>query len=325
VGQNDGNAVRVVRAAGERRPAVPRRLWLRARREARISLDAAWRALVGLATGSDFTHAASIAYCALLAVFPFLLLTISFFGMFAADEAVRARVLGFVLRYFPARFDFLTDQIDAFRTERFRIGALGGVGLVWASLGFFGAVTGAVNEAWGVAKQRGFWKHRLVSFLMMLAAGGTMTLGLVLVSLFQIAQASKFGQALASVTVVARLQTFFVRDLATVLLVGSTGLIFYFVPNARIRFRDVWVGAILTGLLWRVALWAFSWYLRASDALQMIHGSIAAVIVFLLWIYVSSVIFMFGVEFTAAHARLRRHKAPRPQSHDRASALQIAR
>jgi membrane protein len=298
---------------------------LRTQREAGLSGHAAWRALISLVTGPDLTHAASIAYYALLSLFPFLLLVISVFGAVAADEADRARVLDFLLRYFPTRLDFLTDQIDAFRSARFQTGVFGGVGLIWASLGFFGAVTVAVNDAWGVTKQRDFWAHRLVAFLMLLAAGGTMALGLLLVSIFQIAQASKLGQALASVGLLVRLQTFLVRDLATFLLIGSTGLIFYFVPNARIRFRDVWVGAILTGLLWRLALWGFGWYLRLNESLRLIHGSIAAVIVFLLWIYVSSVIFIYGVEFTATHARLRRQKMRRSPEGGARSALQVAR
>jgi membrane protein len=93
-----------------------------------------------------------------------------------------------------------------------------------------------------------------------------------------------------------------------VLLVFGVGLVFYFLPNARTRFRDVWVGALLTGLLWRGAFSGFSWYIRQNERLQMIHGSITAVVVFLLWIFISSVILMYGVEFTAAYARLRRHR-----------------
>jgi membrane protein len=65
---------------------------------------------------------------------------------------------------------------------------------------------------------------------------------------------------------------------------------------------------VLTGLLWRLAFGGFSWYIGRSGSLTFIHGSIAAVVVFLLWIYVSSVILMYGVEFTAAYARLRRRR-----------------
>ena len=82
---------------------------------------------------------------------------------------------------------------------------------------------------------------------------------------------------------------------------------FYFVPNAKVRFRDVWVGAVLTGLLWRVALAGFSLYVRDLSRFS-VHGSIAAVVVFLLWVYISAVILLYGVEVTAAYARLRRHR-----------------
>jgi membrane protein len=85
------------------------------------------------------------------------------------------------------------------------------------------------------------------------------------------------------------------------------GLIFYFVPNAEVRFRDVWVGAILTGLLWRGALTLFSFYVRDLRRFS-VHGSIAAVVVFLIWVYVSAVILLYGAEFTAAYARLRRRR-----------------
>lgn len=61
-------------------------------------------------------------------------------------------------------------------------------------------------------------------------------------------------------------------------------------------------------MLWHVTFEGFSWYIGSNAQLTLIHGSIAAVVVFLLWIYVSSVILMYGVEFTAAHARLRRRR-----------------
>ena len=284
------------------------RVWRPVRRELRLWGQAAWRALIGLVSRNDLTHAASIAYYSLLSLFPFLLLIISILGAVTADDSDRARVLGFVFRYFPTRIDFMTDQLDAFRADRVSIGMAGGVGLVWASLGFFGAITSAVNEAWGVEKQRSFWKHRLASFLLLVAATGAMAVALLVVSFLQVAEASRVGQALANAQWFIGLQTFLFRYLALVFLMIGTGLVFYFVPNARTRFRDVWVGAILTGLLWRVALSGFSWYVRQNERMMLIHGSITTVVVFLLWIYISSVILMYGVEFTAAYARLRRHR-----------------
>jgi membrane protein len=284
------------------------RILRRVRTELRLSGTAAWRGFVELVNSNDLTHAASIAYYALLSLFPFLLLVISLLGSVTADEGDRQAVLGFVFRYFPTQLDFVTSQLDAFRAARLQLGVGGLLALVWGSLGVFGAVTSAVNEAWGVEKQRSFLKHRLVSFLMLVAAGGVMMIALLIVSLVEVAERSRFGPVVASIRGLYVLQTFGFQYLGTLLVIVAVGLIFYFIPNAKTRFRDVWVGAILTGALWRFAFDGFSWYLGRNTGMRMIHGSVAAILGFLLWIYVSSIILMYGVEFTASYARMRRRR-----------------
>ena len=284
------------------------RILRRVRAELRFTGLAAWRGVVALFNKNDLTHAASIAYHSLLTLFPFLLLVISLLGAVTADEQDRTAVLNFVFEYFPTRLDFITSQLDAFRDTRLQVGVMGGLALIWASLGVFGAVTSAVNEAWGVEKQRSFLKHRLVSFLMLVAAGGVMIVALLAVSAIQVAGASWFGVMLSRFEWLNTLRGLTFRYLATILLIVGIGLVYYFIPNAKTRFRDVWVGAILTGVLWRLAFDGFSWYIGQNSRLTMIHGSIAAVVVFLLWIYVCAIILMYGVEFTAAYARLRRRR-----------------
>ena len=276
--------------------------------EIRLTGRAAWRGLIELLHSNDLTHAAAIAYYALLSLFPFLLLVISLLGSITANENQRLAVLTFVFRYFPTRLDFVSTQLDAFRQSRLQVGVAGSLALIWSSLGVFGAITTAVNQAWGVEKQRSFLKHRMVSFLMLVAAGLVMVIGLLLVTTIQVAEASWFGEMLLRYHWLQAVQTWMFRYAATIILIFGVGLVFYFIPNAKTRFRDVWVGAALTGLLWRGAFDSFSWYLARNSRLTFIQGSIAAVVVFLLWIYISSVILMYGVEFTAAYARLRRHR-----------------
>lgn len=296
------------------------RILRRLRAELRFSGLAAWRALVELVNSNDLTHAAAIAYYALLSLFPFLLLVISMLGSVTANEADRLAVLTFVFRYFPTQLDFVSTQLDAFRQARVQVGVAGSVALIWASLGVFGAITSAVNEAWGVDKQRSFLKHRMVSFLMLVAAGGVMIVALVLVGFIEVVQARWFGGMVARFQWMQAAQTLTFRYSANLLLIFAVGLVFYFVPNAKTRFRDVSVGAVLTGILWRLAFDGFAWYIGTNSRMTMIHGSIAAVVVFLLWIYVSSVILIYGVEFTASYARLRRRRpeemsaAPTPRT-----------
>ena len=225
-------------------------------------------------------------------------------GAFTADDVDRAAVLTFILRYFPVPPEFLTAQLDSFRQMRVPIGVAGLLTLLWAALGVFGAITTAVNEAWGVEHHRSFLGRRLISFLTLAAAGLVLVCGLLLVSLVQMTDASWFGARLGALVPLQALQSLTLRSLPTLLAIAGCGFLFCVVPNARIRLRDVWIGAVLTGVLWRTGFGLFAWYVRTST-LSLIHGSVTAVVVFLLWVYVSAVILIYGVEFTAERARLR--------------------
>ena len=119
-----------------------------------MSGQALWRGFLGFYSSDNLTYAASIAYYALLSLFPFSMLALAILGSVTADETDRNAVLSFVLRYFPRQFDFITVQLDAFRTHSISLGVLGTIALVWGALGVFGAVTTAVNYAWGVEKTR---------------------------------------------------------------------------------------------------------------------------------------------------------------------------
>ena len=287
---------------------------------ARLTGLSAWRGLVGFYSSDNLTYAASIAYYALLSLFPFFLLAFVMLGRVTADEHDRAEVLSFVLQYFPQQFDFITRQLDAFRTSTLSIGIGGTIALVWGALGFFGAISTAVNYAWGVEKQRSYWKHKLFSFVMLLFAGCILLVALMLVSASQMVGATWFAGVLARFPALAVLRSLTVRYATTLLFVVVVGLVYYFVPNAKVRFRDVWTGAIMTGLLWKGALEAFSWYMRDMNRFNRVNGSVAATIVFLVWVYTQAVILLYGVEFTAAYARLRRGRpeeipaAPAPRT-----------
>ena len=290
-----------------RAPPLPRVL-ARVRVEIKLTVQAIWRGVTGVYQSDDLTFASSIAYYSLLSLFPFFLLAFSIVALVTSSGSDRDAVLRFVFRYFPRQFDFVTLQLAELQRAQVRLSVAGSILMVWAAMGVFGAVTSAVNHAWGVEKQPSYFKHKLISFVMLVVAGALMMLGLLTVSAINVAQARWFESVLEGMPRLLVLQGFAVRWATTVLFIFVVGLVFYFVPNAKVRFRDVWVGAVLTGLLWRGALALFSNYVRDLSRFS-VHGSIAAVVVFLLWVYVSAVILLYGVEVTAAYARLRRHRA----------------
>jgi membrane protein len=293
-------------------PAAPRlpfatRALTRSNAEVRLTGLAIWRGAKGVYNGNDLTFASSIAYYSLLSLFPFFLMALSVLASVTTADSDRDSVLGFVLRYFPGQFGFVRTQLDAMQQAGVQRGIVSSILTVWAAMGVFGAVTSAVNHAWGVEKQPSYLKHKLISFIMLVTASLLMLVGLLLVSAINLAESGWFAVVIARVPALLVLQGYAAKSASTVIFILLVGLVFYFVPNAAVRFRDVWVGAVLTGLLWRGALAGFSWYVRDMSRFN-VHGSIAAVVVFLVWVYISAVILLFGAQVTAAYARLRRRR-----------------
>src|SRR4030095_8342090 len=171
----------------------------------------------------------------------------------------------------------------------------------------FNAVSSAVNHAWGVEKKRNFWQHRLFSFLMLVVPGLRRMVALLRATAVQVVEARWFASYHWSSPQLTMLRGVSVRYATFLLPAFVFGLIYYFVPHVTdVLVKDVWLGALVTGLLWDACLKGFAWFVRDTTRWTYIHGNIATVVVFLLWIYVSATILLWGVEFTAAYAKMRR-------------------
>jgi membrane protein len=160
-----------------------------------------------------------------------------------------------------------------------------------------------------VEQTPGFFKHKLIAGLMLIVAGLLMVAALSLVGAAAVADTQGFARLQAYFPWIGGFRSFAIRNAPTPLFVLIVGLVYYFVPNAKVRLRDVWWGAAIAGVLWHAAFTGFSWYLRDMSRFS-VHGSVGAVVVFLLWVYVSAVILLYGAEVSAAYARLRKHIPP---------------
>jgi membrane protein len=280
----------------------------RIRRATRLAVRAAGNGLTDFYSSDNLTFAASIAYYTLLSLFPFLLLVLSLISRFAvgsADASGRP-LIDIIVQALPSRFEFVTLQVQELAHASINLSVVTTAVMLWAAMGVFGAVTSAVNHAWGVERNYGFFKHKLIAFLMMLAAGVLAVLTLLISGAVQVFEARWFAGVVARFPELGNFTGFLAQNATTPMFILVVGLIYYFVPNARVRLRDVWFGAILAGLLWRLTFAGFAWYVRDLSRFS-VHGSVAAVVVFLLWVYVSAVILLYGCEVTAAYARLRKH------------------
>ena len=274
-------------------------------RSCRFGVRAAGRGVVGFYNSSNLTFASSIAYYSLLSFFPFVLLLLTLLARLeiGLNNETLAQV---VMRALPSHFDFVFTQIDELSKAKPGLGVVGTIVIFWAAMGFFGAVTSAVDHAWGVDKPHGFFKHKLVSAIMLLISALLMVAALSVVGFAEVAETQWFARLLADHAALGSLQGFVTRNAATPLFILIAGFVYYFVPNAKVRLRDVWWGAVIAGVLWRLAFKGFSFYVRDLSRFS-VHGSISAVVVFLVWVYLSAVILLYGVEVSAAYARLRKH------------------
>ena len=110
---------------------------------------------------------------------------------------------------------------------------------------------------------------------------------------------SHYIQAMLPGGIVIAVAVYLIFDLAMVVLV--LGVIFKVLPDAKIRWRDVWIGALITALLFVFGKWALGLYLGSGSAASA-YGAASSLITLLLWVYYSSQILLFGAEFTQVYA-----------------------
>jgi membrane protein len=292
-------------AAARQRPGAIERLGRRGLRSVRLGVRAARKGFVEFYNSDDLTFASSIAYYALLSFFPFILLLLTVLSRLAIgmDDDTLVRV---ILLALPRHFEFVIRQIHELSVGTPALGIAGTAIMAWAAMGVFGAVTSAVNHAWGVDEPHGFLQHKLIAGLMLLVSALLMIAALSLVGAAEVSETQGFARLRQYLPWLGGLQNFALRNAPTPMFVLIVGLICYFVPNARVRLRDVWWGALIAGGLWRVAFAGFSWYVRDISRFS-VHGTIGGVVAFLIWVYVSAAILLYGVEVSAAYARLRKH------------------
>jgi membrane protein len=179
---------------------------------------------------------------------------------------------------------------------------IGVVLALFGASGVFGQLQDALNTVWGVKAKPGagiwgFLRSRFLSFAMV---GGVCFLLLVSLTLESLLKGfSHYVQSVLPGGIVIALAAYWIFDLAVVILLFA--IIFKFLPDAEIRWRDVWIGAAITAIFFAIGKWALGLYLGSGSAASA-YGAASSLITLLLWVYYSSQILLFGAEFTQVYA-----------------------
>ncbi|HEY6227312.1 MAG TPA: YhjD/YihY/BrkB family envelope integrity protein [Verrucomicrobiae bacterium] len=190
------------------------------------------------------------------------------------------------------------------------------VTLILGSSGVFIELQAALNKIWDVKQEPGagiwgFIKHRLLSFAMVLTIGFLLLVSLVVTAAIS-ALGGMVGKWMPSLEAISQILNFVASfGIITVLF----ACIFKFMPDVRIPWKTVWVGAAVTSLLFAIGKFGLGMYLGKNTASNA-FGPAKSLVILLLWVYYSAQIMFFGAELTQAYAKLSGAKVE-PKEHAR--------
>jgi membrane protein len=251
--------------------------------------------------------AAALSYYTIFSLAPLLVIVIAIAGLVFGEEAAQQQLVGQIEALVGEEGAFAIQEMiaGASQTEdNILAAAVGFVVLLFGAAGVFGQLQDALNTMWEVKPKEGrgimgIIKDRFISFGMVLGIGF-----LLLVSLVISAALAALGNFLVGLLpayeVVMQIVSFVVSFAVITLLFA---LLFKFLPDAEVDWRDVWLGAIVTALLFTIGKELIGLYLGRS-AVASTYGAAGSLVVLLLWIYYSGQILFFGAEFTQVYANM---------------------
>lgn len=248
----------------------------------------------------------SLAYSTVFSMGPLLIVIISLCSLFLGREAIEGKIYsqlaGFVGSDTALQLQQIIKNASITGKSNFAI-VIGFVMLLLGSTAIFGEIQDSINIIWGLKPKPklGLLKmlqNRFLSFSVIVSLGF-----LLLVSLGISAVIDGFSHRLMNRFQDVAIVIFYSINVIVTLAVTTTifGVIFKVLPDASIKWKDVFAGALTTALLFMLGKFGISFYISKSNV-GSTYGTAGSLVVLLLWVYYSSIILYFGAEFTKAYA-----------------------
>ena len=263
------------------------------------------RSYLGWMEDKALRLSAALAYYSIFSIAPLLVITIGVVGLVLGQEAVSGQLYGELKSYMGAQSAEAIQSMvqSASKPSQGVIATVTGfVLLILGASGVFGELKDALNTIWGVTPKTGLGimgivRGKFLNFGMVLVIGF-----LLLISLMMSTAIAGLNHRLESVlalpSVIWSVLAFII---STGLVTTLFAMIFKVLPDAQIRWRHVWFGALITAVLFEIGKTGLGWYLGREGAASA-YGAAGSVVLLLLWVYYTSCILFFGAEFTQVYA-----------------------
>ena len=254
----------------------------------------------------DGSHmAASVAYYTIFSLFPLMLGLIAILSLFLESQDVQSRLTDFTTDYLPGSEDLIDQNVDSVLRLRGAIGIVAILGLLWSGSAVFGSVTRAVNRAWDVHRDRPFFISKPRQLTMALAVGFLFLVSLSASAFVRTAERFADADVAGVGFLVDAGGQVLLQGTSFVLMLAVFLLIYKFLPNTKTYWRYIWPGALVAAVLFELTKNLFILYLDRIASFENVYGTLAPVIVLLMWTYVSSFILILGAELSSEYGRLR--------------------
>ena len=249
--------------------------------------------------------AAALSYSSLLALVPLMTIALTVLSAFPTFSEAREQLQSWVFRNFlPDAGIEISDQLTSFVDNATKTTGIGVIALAVTAILLLSTINSAFNAIWRVADQRSL-------FLKLLVYWALLTLGPLLIGASL--SLSSYGFAMVEWSGIdGHTRSFFnvTQFLPAVLSMIAFTLLYLVVPNRPVRFRHALFGAVVAAFLFEVLKKGFALYLTHFPSYQALYGALAAVPIFLVWMYLSWAVILFGAEIAASlpewRANLRR-------------------
>jgi membrane protein len=250
-----------------------------------------------------FTMAGALSYYTLLSIAPLLLMIVAIAGLVYGEEAARGQVLAtFESSVGADAAEFAQDVLAKAHQQGsgWLSAVVAAVGLLIGATTALAQLQAALDKIWGVKAPpkpvMALLRGRLFSLILVGVLGATVVASLVASSVLSALSSRVDGPAWDWLWRAADI------GVPLVLMTGLFAMLYKLLPNAVVRWREVWIGAAVTSLLFAVGRVAIGFYIGRSGVASA-YGAAGSVIVLMVWIYYSSLIVLFGAEITQVHAR----------------------
>lgn len=237
------------------------------------------------------TYASALAYQMLFSLFPFLLVLITLVGYLHLPEFFAWLREQAALLLPPEAMDQVNPVIDQLQQQKGGLLSIGIAVALWTSSAGIRSMMIALNAAYDVKESRPVWKRFSLSILY--------TLGIALLLLVAAGLIAWIAGLVGLEQYLVTLWTWLRWPLAVFLLMLAVALFYYLVPDVEQRFRFITPGSVLSVIAWIAASLAYGFYVKNFANYNAMYGSIGAIIILLLYFYLSAAVVLFGAELNA--------------------------